>query len=176
MRGDGLGGAGLAGMSAVPEKRVVAIDDDEVMRLSCQQGLKRTGYLVESFDNGADGIKRVAEVHPPLLLVDLKMPEMDGFQVIERVRKLDPDVVIIVITGYATISTAVDAMKAGAYDFLPKPFTPDELRLIADRGFERWRLAKQSERFRRKKEEIERKFVTLVSHQRRWSWRWATRS
>jgi len=85
--------------------------------------------------------------------------------VIERVRKVGPDVVIAVITGYATIGTAVEAMKAGAYDFLPKPFTPDELRLIVNRGHERWRLATESERLRREKEEAERRFVTFVSHQ-----------
>ena len=93
------------------------------------------------------------------------MPELDGLQVIERVRAVDPDVVIAVITGYATIATAVDAMKAGAYDFLPKPFTPDELRLIVNRGHERWRLAMESQRLRREKEEAERRFVTFVSHQ-----------
>jgi signal transduction histidine kinase len=73
--------------------------------------------------------------------------------------------VIVVITGYATIETAVDAMKMGAYDFLPKPFTPSELRLIIDRGFERWRLANEARLLRKEKEEVERKFVTLVSHQ-----------
>jgi DNA-binding NtrC family response regulator len=62
------------------------------------------------------------------------MPELDGLQVIDRVRGIDPEVVIAVITGYATIATAVDAMKAGAYDFLPKPFTPDELRLVVSAG------------------------------------------
>jgi len=93
------------------------------------------------------------------------MPELDGFGVIEIVRKIDADLVIVVITGYATIETAIDAMKAGAYDFLPKPFTPGELRLIVERGFERWRLTKETHRLRHEKEEAERKFVTLVSHQ-----------
>jgi signal transduction histidine kinase len=73
--------------------------------------------------------------------------------------------VVVVITGYATVETAVDAMKAGAYDFLPKPFTPVELRLIIERGFERWRLIKEAQRLRKEKEEVERRFVTLVSHQ-----------
>jgi two-component system, sensor histidine kinase and response regulator len=110
-------------------------------------------------------VRRIRESPPQLLLVDLKMPELDGFQVIERVRQIDPDIVITVITGYATISTAVDAMKAGAYDFLPKPFTPDELRLIVNRGHERWRLRAESARLQREKEETERRFVTFVSHQ-----------
>jgi two-component system sensor histidine kinase/response regulator len=149
----------------LPDQVVVVIDDDEVMRLSCQQILQKSGYRVETFGNGHAGIRRIKEVKPPLLIVDIKMPELDGFEVIEIVRKVDPDLVIVVITGYATIETAVDAMKAGAYDFLPKPFTPNELRMIIDRGFERWRLTKEAQRLRREKEEVERKFLTLVSHQ-----------
>jgi two-component system, sensor histidine kinase and response regulator len=147
------------------DQMVVVIDDDEVMRLSCQQILQKAGYRVETFGNGHAGIRRIQETKPPLLIVDIKMPELDGFEVINIVRKVDPDLVIVVITGYATIETAVDAMKAGAYDFLPKPFTPNELRMIIDRGFERWRLIKEAQRLRHEKEEVERKFVTLVSHQ-----------
>jgi two-component system, sensor histidine kinase and response regulator len=143
----------------------VVIDDDEVIRLSCQQILDKAGYRVETFGNGHAGIRRIQEIKPPLLIVDIKMPELDGFEVIHLVREVDPDLVIVVITGYATIETAVDAMKAGAYDFLPKPFTPNELRMIIERGFERWRLTKEAQRLRQEKEEVERKFVTLVSHQ-----------
>ena len=144
---------------------IFVIDDDEIIRLSCEQILQKSGYKVETFGNGHQGIDRLKQVRPPLLVVDIKMPELDGFEVIKIVRKIDPDVVIVVITGYATIETAVDAMKMGAYDFLPKPFTPNELRLIIDRGMERWRLAKEAKLLRKEKEEVERKFVTLVSHQ-----------
>jgi two-component system, sensor histidine kinase and response regulator len=144
---------------------IIVIDDDEIMRLSCEQILQKSGYRIETFANGHAGIRRLREVSPPLLIVDIKMPELDGFEVIKIVRTIDPDLSIVVITGYATIETAVDAMKAGAYDFLPKPFTPGELRMIVERGFERWRLIKETQRLRREKEEAERKFVTLVSHQ-----------
>jgi len=156
-------------MAAMPlsacEDTVIVIDDDEIIRLSCEQILKKSGYKVETFGNGHEGIERLKEIRPPLLVVDIKMPELDGFEVIKIVRKIDPDVVIVVITGYATVETAVDAMKMGAYDFLPKPFTPSELRMIIERGFERWRLARETQRLRREKAEVERKFVTLVSHQ-----------
>lgn len=145
--------------------RVVVIDDDEAIRISCRRILGRDGYAVEVFEGGAAGLARVREAAPPLLLVDLKMPEMDGFQVLEEVRRTDPAVVVVVITGYATIATAVEAMKAGAYDFLPKPFTPDELRLVVERGLERRRLMETSERLRREKERAQRRFVTFVSHQ-----------
>jgi two-component system sensor histidine kinase/response regulator len=150
---------------AAPSNVIFVIDDDAIIRLSCEQILHKSGYQVKTFGSGHEGIERLKEVRPPLLVVDIKMPELDGFEVIKRVRKIDPDVVIIVITGYATIETAVDAMKMGAYDFLPKPFTPNELRLIIDRGFERWRLVQEAKLLRKQKEEVERKFVTLVSHQ-----------
>lgn len=149
------------------EKRVLVIDDDEVIQISCQEILQKSGYTVEAFDNGHDGIARFKELRPQLLVVDIKMRGLDGFQVVNIVRGIDPDIVIVVITGYATIETAVEAMKVGAYDFLPKPFTPDELRLIINRGYERWRLAWESKQLQREKEEVERKFVTLVSHQLR---------
>lgn len=153
------------GSSVPADSLILVIDDDEIMRLSCEQVLRKAGYRVETFANGRDGIERLRQVRPALLVVDIKMPELDGFEVISIVRKLDPDLVIVVITGYATIETAVDAMKAGAYDFLPKPFTPNELRLIVERGRERWRLTKQAERLRREKDELERRLVSLVSHQ-----------
>jgi two-component system, sensor histidine kinase and response regulator len=149
----------------VRENTVFVIDDDEIIRLSCEQILQKSGYTVETFGNGYKGIERLKEAKPQLLVVDIKMPELDGFEVIKIVRKIDPDIVIVVITGYATIETAVDAMKMGAYDFLPKPFTPGELRMIIERAFERWRLIKEAQTLRKEKEEVERKFVTLVSHQ-----------
>ncbi len=153
-------------LNSVPDNNVIfVIDDDEIIRLSCEQILQKSGYKVETFGNGHKGIARLKQVHPPLLVVDIKMPELNGFEVIKIVRKIDPDVVIVVITGYATIETAVDAMKMGAYDFLPKPFTPSELRMIIERGIERWRLTNEAKRLRKEKEEVERKFVTLVSHQ-----------
>jgi signal transduction histidine kinase len=146
-------------------RRVFVIDDDDVMLLVCRRTLEKDGYQLETFSNGHDGLDRLADVKPQLLLVDLKMPELNGLEVIARVRAIDPNVVIAVITGYATIATAVDAMKAGAYDFLPKPFTPDELRLIVRRGCERWQLVHDSQRLRHEKEAAERRFVTFVSHQ-----------
>jgi signal transduction histidine kinase len=145
--------------------RIYVIDDDEVMLLSCRRVLEHDGYTVETFDSGQQGIARLRDLRPQLLLVDLKMPEFDGLQVIERVRSIDNETVIAVITGYATIATAVEAMKAGAYDFLPKPFTPDELRLVVKRGCERWHLVRESQRLRQEKEAAERRVFTFLSHQ-----------
>ncbi len=147
------------------KKRIIVIDDDPVMQLSCFKILDKEGYLVETYEDGEQGLKRINEKKPDLLVVDLKMPKIGGMEVISRVHQVDPEICIVVITGYATIGTAVEAMKAGAYDFLPKPFTPDELRLIVSRGIERTELAKQSQKLQQEKENLQRRFLTFVSHQ-----------
>ena len=145
--------------------RIFVIDDDPVMRLSCLKILEKEGFLVETFEDGIQGIERIGEQKPDLLVVDLKMPKIGGLEVINRVHDIDLDICIIVITGYATIGTAVEAMKSGAYDFLPKPFTPDELRLIVNRGIERSELEKKARQLKQEKENLERRFITFVSHQ-----------
>lgn len=151
--------------TAPGDKLVVVIDDDHAIRLSCFQALTKTGYEVTTFEDGASGLKGVAEIKPGLVVVDLKMAGLSGLEVIQRVHEIDSDIVIVVITGYATIGTAVDAMKAGAYDFLPKPFKPDELRIIVGRGLERRRLLHGARRAEMERELMKRRFVTFVSHQ-----------
>ena len=152
-------------MNASRPETVVVIDDDRAIRLSCEKILARSGYEVVCFENGALGLEAVADRKPALVLVDLKMPGISGLDVIARVREIDPTAVVIVITGYASVESAVDAMKAGAYDFLPKPFSPDELRLVADRGLERRRLVLEARRGELERELLKRRFVTFVSHQ-----------
>ncbi|RQW79031.1 MAG: sensor histidine kinase, partial [Geobacter sp.] len=116
-------------------------------------------------EDGLQGLEKVRTEKPDLIVVDLKMPKIGGMEVISRVREIDSEIVLVVITGYATISTAVEAMKAGAYDFLPKPFTADELRLIVNRGLERRHLMEESKRLRQEKEKMQRHFITFVSHE-----------
>ena len=146
-------------------EHVVVIDDDYAIRLSCTKILLKMGLPVEAFEDGARGLEGVARLKPGLLVVDLKMPGLSGLEVVSRVHALDEQIVIVVITGYATIDTAVEAMKSGAYDFLPKPFSPDELRLIVNRGLERRKLALESQRAEVERELLKRRFITFVSHQ-----------
>jgi signal transduction histidine kinase len=144
---------------------VVVIDDDYAMRISCSRILSKMGLKVEVFDNGAQGLDGVARIKPDVVVVDLKMPGLSGLEVVSRVHDADPNIVVVVITGYATIDTAVEAMKKGAYDFLPKPFTPDELRLIVNRGLDRRRLALAAHQHEMERALMKRRFVTFVSHQ-----------
>jgi signal transduction histidine kinase len=150
--------------AAEPETLLV-IDDDYAMRLSCRKILAKLGFQVETCENGVQGLEAVARLKPALVVVDLKMPGLSGMEVIPRVREISREIVIVVITGYATIDTAVEAMKSGAYDFLPKPFSPEELRLIVNRGLERRRLALRSRQAEMERELLKRRFVSFVSHQ-----------
>lgn len=143
------------------------IDDEAAIGDACAQILAGEDYLVRTAAEGVSGLKLVDEVKPDVVFVDLKMPGMSGMEVLENLRKRDRSIVPIVITGYATIESAVESMKKGAYDFLPKPFTPDELRLITKRAVERRHAILESERLREEKERMRQNFVALVSHELR---------
>ncbi|MBN2125391.1 MAG: response regulator, partial [Deltaproteobacteria bacterium] len=147
--------------------RVLIIDDEEVMRDSCAQALGKKGHDIRTAENGNLGLQMVREFSPDLVLLDLKMPGKSGMEILEEMEISHPDVIKIVITGYSTVSSAVEAMKKGAYDFIPKPFTPEEIRLIVDRGLEKRRLLLEREALRREQESVRRNMISLVSHELR---------
>lgn len=147
------------------KSRILLIDDEEVVRDSCEQILAGGPYEIASASDGTAGLRLVEEFHPDLIFVDLKMPGISGFEVLEKVTTMDPTIVMVVITGFATVSSAVDAMKRGAYDFLPKPFTPDEFRLITRRSLEKRRLTLETINLRREKEMLREHFAHIVSHE-----------
>jgi len=149
----------------VARSNVLVIDDEEIICESCNEVLMQEGYEVDTANDGPSGLRKVRELRPDLVLVDLKMPGMSGMEVLEKIKEMDQNIVTIVITGYATIESAVEAVKRGAYDFIPKPFTPGELRLIVRRGFEMRRLAVESAALREEKERMKRNFITMVSHE-----------
>lgn len=153
----------------MPQKRrsVIIIDDEESMRDSCAMILKKDGFETITADNGEEGLQKIKEADPDIALIDLKMPGISGLDVLDKIQKIAPGILPIVITGYATVESAVDAMKKGAYDFLPKPFTPEELRIIIRRGLEKIELSREAENLRREKKLIEENFITMVSHQLR---------
>jgi DNA-binding NtrC family response regulator len=145
--------------------KIIIIDDEDIVLDSCAQILEGSNYDIETASNGTQGLQLVQEFQPDLIFVDLKMPGISGIEVLENVKELDPTIVTVVITGYATVSSAVEAMKQGAYDFLPKPFTPDEFRLITERGIERRRLTLETIALRREKEILRENFAAIVSHE-----------
>jgi len=151
----------------VPDPLILIIDDEESMRDSCSQILLKGRYRVETASDGTAGLEKIRALRPDAVIVDLKMPGISGFEVIEELGRIDPRIMAIVVTGYATVESAVEAMKKGAYDFLPKPFTPEELRMILSRALEHRRVALEAETLRREKQLLEENFITMVSHQLR---------
>lgn len=110
--------------------RILIIDDEPDICRNCVKILAEYGEAVDYALNGPDGLKLIAENPYHIIITDLKMSRMSGMEVLERVRKTHPDITVIVITGFASVSSAVEVMKMGAYDYLPKPFTPHELRAV----------------------------------------------
>ena len=99
-------------------------------------------------DGGREGLSMFYQGDFQLVITDLKMPEMDGIELLDALRKLDSRVMVMVITGYGTIESAVEAIKKGAYDFIPKPFKMEELEIIVKRALERHTLLRQLGMFR----------------------------
>ena len=113
---------------------ILVVDDEQRIRDACRMVLSSMGFTVETASDGPKGLDLIEEKHFDILLLDLMMPNMSGFEVLTRVRDIDPDTVVIVITGYATLEHSIEAMKKGAFDFIPKPFTPDQLRAVVSKS------------------------------------------
>jgi PAS domain S-box-containing protein len=123
---------------------ILVVDDEKGIREGCRRILTGDGFAVDVAANGKEGLEMLSIRPYDLMLVDLMMPGMGGLEMMEQVRQIDPEIIMIVITGFATIETAVDAMKRGAYDYIPKPFTPDQLLAFVNRGLEKRRLSMQA--------------------------------
>jgi len=134
--------------------RIIVIDDEAIMRDGSRRILTKENIDVVTAENGEAGLDLV-KASPDafdVMLLDLMMPGMSGMEVLEHVREIAPSILVIVVTGYATVDTAVEAMKKGAYDFIPKPFTPDQLRIVVHRALEKKALEEETKRLREEAE------------------------
>ena len=110
-----------------PKAKILCVDDESVILDSFRKILVLDGYSVDTVESGGEALNLIKDHHYDFCFTDLKMPEMDGVEVTKTVKHLRPDIDVIIITGYATVQTAVDCMKFGAMDYVEKPFTEDEL-------------------------------------------------
>jgi signal transduction histidine kinase len=146
---------------------ILIIDDEEALRDGCRQVLEKCGYDVLTAEQGIEGIKLAREHEPALALVDLKMPNMSGMEIMEILSQDIPDIILIMITGYASIVSAVEAMQKGAHDYLPKPFNPDQLRVLVKRGLDHRTLRIEARKLKEEKDQMQKNFITFVSHEMR---------
>lgn len=123
---------------------ILIIDDEAALRDFYREALLKDGHDVEYAFDGDDGLRRIHERIFDLIILELRLPGTDGLEVLRRIKSLMPDTIVIAVTSYATVESAVEAMKAGAFDFIPKPLTPDKLRTTVNRAMERRRLTLES--------------------------------
>jgi two-component system sensor histidine kinase/response regulator len=163
--------------------RILIIDDDEGIRKGCCRVLQPENYLTETAESFRDGLQKVQEGQYDLILLDVMMPDGQGVDLLEPILARDPETVTILITGYATVELAVEAIKRGAYDFIAKPFTAQMLLMTVEQGLQKRRLSIEAKRLQdierqaaqlvQEKEQAERlqefksTFATLVAHELR---------
>jgi signal transduction histidine kinase len=132
---------------------ILVIDDEPNICEGIKRALKTQDYLVDSSTSGQVGLEKIQAGSFGLVLLDVMMPDTSGIDLIPAIHQYDPEIVCIIITGYATVELAIHAIKQGAYDFLTKPFSVDELTLAVDRGLEHHRLSLESKRLQAAEEE-----------------------
>jgi DNA-binding NtrC family response regulator len=131
-------------VSKVSKGRVLIVDDEEDIRDTLADRVEAEGFEVATASDGIRGLDKMREFDPDLVLLDLQMPRLDGLGVLARIRADEVDVSVVVISAYGTLEKVVEAMKAGADDFVPKPFDADHLRVVVTRSVERQRLRREN--------------------------------
>lgn len=145
--------------------RILVVDDELGVREGCRKILAAEGYVVLTAGDGKAGLEQLIDRGPfAVLLVDLQMPRMSGLELIQEARNRDGDIVPIIITAHATLDTAVEGTRQGAYSYIPKPFTPDELLLAIKNGLEKRALSLEARRLR---EEREKRLLEVASERSR---------
>ncbi len=124
--------------------KILVVDDEDIIIKSCLRILENTEYDAEAVQDGWEALEKIDENYYDVLLLDIMMPKIDGLEVLQRVKETHPDIDVIMVTGLSDIETAVKSMKLGAFDYLPKPFDPEELKLVVERAFERRHLLQEN--------------------------------
>ena len=137
-------------MSHFPEDRprILVVDDEKVIRDMLADFLGMEGYVVRTAEDGTSALGELAKGHYDLVISDLKMPRMGGIALLDEIGKTAPDALTVIMTGFGTVETAIDAMKRGAYDYVLKPFKLDEVMHVVQRGIEKQRMAAENLRLR----------------------------
>ncbi|MBI2413330.1 MAG: sigma-54-dependent Fis family transcriptional regulator [Deltaproteobacteria bacterium] len=124
--------------------KILITDDDVDLRELLTEAVKNWGYTVSVAKDGDEALRKLRMERYDIVITDLMMPGMDGLALLKRIKELDREILVIIITGYATIETAVKAIEAGAYDYIAKPFRLDELMIVIKNACERLRLMLQN--------------------------------
>lgn len=135
-------------MERLNPDKILIIDDERSLRDGAERILGRMGCEVFKAETGEEGLEIVHSEPVSIVLLDMRMPGMDGMEVLQKLMEMGEGILVIVITGFATIETAIEAMKTGAYDFISKPYEPDQLRIAVNRGREKIRLTRDTRKLK----------------------------
>lgn len=144
------------------KNKVLLIEDDDIMRVTIEDFLKTRGYAVSSHNNGTSGLKALNKGKYSLVITDVKLPDMSGFEILKAIKNKGLNLQVIIITGFGTIKDAVDAIKLGAFDYITKPFSLDELDVIMTKALEMMKL--KEENLWLKKELMDHDHPTLLGN------------
>jgi len=125
--------------------KILVVDDEDVLRQMLTDVLQEEGFDVEIARNGFEAIGKINKNHFDLIITDVMMPEVDGIEVLKKAKEIDPDSDVIVMTGYASVETAVQSMRLGAVDYITKPFNIDHIKIIVNRSIDRRVLKRKAE-------------------------------
>lgn len=128
--------------------KILVIDDEKLLRWSLDQNLSKDGYAVITAEKGLDGLSQFREETPDITLLDIHLPDISGITVLEGIKEINRDSIVIMITAFGDVQTAVKTIKLGAYDFVEKPFNMDKLKIILDKALETSSLRKEVSNFR----------------------------
>jgi len=136
-------------MSIKKNINILVVDDDKMLADSLTEYLGKLGYNTSAVYDANEAIERFVQGNYQFVITDLVMFDMDGIELMDTIKSIDKNAIVIVVTGYASNESAVDAIKKGAYDFIPKPFNMKELEVVIDRALERYSIFRQIHTFRR---------------------------
>src|SRR5437763_5540504 len=137
--------------------RVLIIDDERPVLMTLEALLKRHGYQVETAPTGAQGLKVLKSKSPTLVLLDLRLPDADGLEMLDRIKNELPAVQVIILTAHDSLHNAIESIKRGAFHFISKPYAPEELLSLVEKALEKQFLLREAEKLREKTEQLEKR-------------------
>src|SRR5216683_3348104 len=148
---------------------ILVVDDEEIMREILETLLTREGYEVRLASSGAEGLEMARALPFDAAIVDIMMPGLDGIARLDELKRIDEDLNVIIITAYASVESAIQAMKTGAFDYITKPFKNDEVVVVVRNAMERRRLVSENRNLRQNIQERYHKFANIIGWRARFT-------
>src|SRR6201981_1438578 len=138
-------------------RHVLIIDDERPVLMSLEALLKRDGFEVDTVPTAIQGLKLLKSKSPTLVLLDLRLPDADGLEMLDRIKTELPEVQVIILTAHDSLHNALESMTRGAYHFISKPYAPEELLSLVEKALEKQSLLHETQKLREKTEELEKR-------------------